>query len=144
MTNEYLRHTLATIQYRFQKSVKYKNDEFENFSIGKGSRSPKEIINHMYSVLNATKIYIEEERQVKEIPEKLILNLEIERFEQELKSLDMILSKKELPIAYSKRLLQGPLSDILTHIGQIAMLSRLNNHPIEAEDFSATVIKTIT
>lgn len=106
MTNEYLRHILATIRYRFQKSVKYKNEGLGNFSLGKGSRTPQEIINHMYFVLNATKIYIEEERQVKEIPEKLTLDLEIERFDQELKSLDKVLSEKELPIAYSKRLIQ--------------------------------------
>ena len=43
---------------------------------------------------------------------------------------------------YSKILLQGPLSDILTHIGQISMLSRLNNNPIEWEDFSSSPIRT--
>jgi len=144
MTNEYLRHTLATIHYRFQKSVKYKNDGFGNFSLGKGSRTSIEIINHIYIVLNATKNFIIEEKRQKEISEKLTLDLEIERFNQELKNLDKVLSEKELPAAYSKRLLQGPLSDILTHIGQIAMLSRLNNHPVEAEDFSIATIKTLT
>jgi len=144
MANEYLRHTLATIHYRFQKSVKYKSDGFGNYNLGKGSRSPIEIINHIYFVLNSTKIYIEDGKRQKEIPEKLTLDLEIERFKLELKNLDKVLSKNELALAYSKRLLQGPLSDILTHIGQIAMLSRLNNHPIEAEDFSAATITTIT
>lgn len=43
---------------------------------------------------------------------------------------------------YSKRLLQGPLSDISAHIGQISMLSRLNNNPIEWEDFFSAEINS--
>ena len=45
---------------------------------------------------------------------------------------------------YSKRLLQGPLSDILTHIGQISMLSTLNDNPIEWEDFSSSPLQNKT
>jgi hypothetical protein len=48
----------------------------------------------------------------------------------------------ELTVNYSKRLLQGPFSDILTHIGQVSMLQRLNGKPIDGEDFSAASIKT--
>lgn len=144
MKNEYLRHTLATIDYRFQKSVKYRNTDFGDYTLGKESRSPKEIINHMYFVLNSTTIYIQEERIQKGEPDKLNLELEIERFNSKIKSLDKVLSENELDINYSKRLLQGPLSDILTHIGQISMLSRLNNNPIESEDFSSSPIKTGT
>jgi hypothetical protein len=142
MKNEYLRHTLATIDYRFQKSVKYRNADFGDYALGKESRSPKEIINHMYFVLSSTTIYIQQERIQKEEPYKLDLELEIERFNSEIKNLDKALSENELDMNYSKRLLQGPLSDILTHIGQISMLSRLNNNPIEWEDFSSSPIRT--
>lgn len=141
MKNEYLRHTLATIKYRFQKSVKYRNAEFGDFTLGMGSRTTKEIINHMYAVLNGTTTFILEQRFSKEPPEKLNLEEEIDRFNSGIKDLDDVLSKDELDIHYSKRLLQGPLSDILTHIGQISMLSRLNNHPIEGEDFSSAPIR---
>ena len=142
MNNEYLRHTLSTINYRFQKSVKYAGDDFGDFTIGKGSRMPNEIINHMYQVINGTRIYILEERRQKEIPKKFNLKFEIDRFTKELKYLDKVLSEKELEMNYSKRLLQGPLSDVLTHIGQLSMLSRLNNNPIEGEDFSSAQIQT--
>ena len=140
MKNEYLRHTLATIKYRFQKSVKYRNAEFGDFTLGMGSRSTNEIINHMFAVLTATTTFILEERINKEPPEKLDLEKEIDRFNSGIKDLDEVLSKYELDINYSKKLLQGPLSDILTHIGQISMLSRLNNKPIEGEDFSSAPI----
>jgi len=140
--NEYLRHTLSTINYRFQKSVKYRNADFGDFSLGKGSRSPKEIINHMYFVLRSTTLYIEEEKIQTVEPDKLNLELEIDRFSLEIQNLDKVLAENELDINYSKRLLQGPLSDVLTHIGQISMLSRINNNPIEWEDFSSSKIQT--
>lgn len=141
MKNEYLRHTLATIKYRFQKSIKYRNPEFGDFTLGKGSRTTKEIVHHMFAVMNATTTFILEERMSKELPEKLDLEAEIDRFNLGIQDLDAALAKNELSINYAKRLLQGPLSDILTHIGQISMLSRLNNHPIEGEDFSSASIR---
>jgi len=140
--NEYLRHTLSTINYRFQKSVKYRNADFGDFSLGKESRSPKEIINHMYFVLRSTTLYIEEEKIQTVEPDKLNLELEIDRFSLEIQNLDKVLTENELDINYSKRLLQGPLSDVLTHIGQMSMLSRINNNPIEWEDFSSSKIQT--
>tara|TARA_R110002096_G_scaffold18857_1_gene63657 strand:- start:3702 stop:4139 length:438 start_codon:yes stop_codon:yes gene_type:complete len=142
MKNEYLRHTLATIDYRFQKSVKYRNTDFGDYALGKESRSPKEIINHMYFVLSSTTLYIQEKRIQKKEPDKFDLELEIDRFNLEITNLDKILAENELDMNYSKRVLQGPLSDILTHIGQISMLSRLNNNPIEWEDFSSSPIRT--
>ena len=140
MKNELLRHTLATIAYRFYKSIKNANDNFGDFKLGKGSRTTNEIINHMYFVLRSTTVFILEERAIKEQPEKLKMNVEVDRFIAELKNLDKVLSENELNMNYSKRLLQGPLSDILSHIGQIAMMSRLNGNPIEGEDFSAAKI----
>ncbi|MCH8032377.1 MAG: hypothetical protein IH950_01305 [Bacteroidetes bacterium] len=144
MKNEYLRHILATINYRFQKSVRNSEIDFGDFSAGKGSRTPNEIINHMYYVLSAARIYILEEQFEKEMPEKLNLKLEIDRFNSELRSIDKVLANNKLGINFSKRLLQGPFSDILIHIGQISMLRRLSNDPIEGEDFSSAHIKTGT
>ena len=142
MRNEYIRHTLATIYYRFRKSVKYRNTDFGDYVLGKESRSPKEIINHMYFVLSSATIYIQEERIQMDEPDTLDLESEIDRFNLEVENLDKVLAKRELDKNFSKRLLQGPLSDILTHIGQISMLSRLNNNPIEWEDFSSSPIRT--
>ncbi len=74
MKNEFLRHIIATIKYRFDKSVKDSKENFGKFNLGKGCRNPIEIINHMYNVLNSTRIYVEEERFNNELPEKLTLS----------------------------------------------------------------------
>jgi len=142
MKNELLRHTISTIKYRFAKSVIDSTEKFGEFNLGKGSRNPIEIINHMYHVLYSTRIFLEEERFNTEQPEKLTLAKEIERFNRELITTDKSLDINELPVNYSKRLLQGPFSDILTHIGQISMMQRLNGRPINAEDFSSATIET--
>jgi hypothetical protein len=142
MKNEFLRHTLSTIAYRFQKAVSEADAEFGNFSAGNGSRTPDEIINHMLYVLSATRIYIVEGKYSKDEPGKFELKLAIDRFNAELKNLENVLKDKDLEINYTKRLLQGPFSDILTHIGQISILSRLYGSPIKGEDFSSASIKT--
>ena len=74
--------------------------------------------------------------------EKLSFENEIERFKAELSKVDQLLDNKSLDVNYSKRLVQGPFSDVLTHIGQIAMLQRLVENPIDWEDFSRSNIKT--
>ena len=142
MKNEFLRHIIASIKYRFNKSVVDSKEHFGAFNIGKGSRNPREIINHMYQVLYSTRIFLEEERFTTEQVEKLTFSEEIERFNHELINTDHALDVNELPVNYAKRLIQGPFSDILTHIGQISMMQRLDEKPIDAEDFSEASIKT--
>jgi hypothetical protein len=142
--NEYVRHTLATIAYRFQKSVSRSTNEFGSFNLGHGSRKTAEIVNHIYHVLKATKDFIQDGKYNEKNPENLSLELEIKRVNAELHELDNILMEKNLGSDVSKRLLQGPLADILTHIGQISMMSRLNGYPIDSEDFASAPIKVGT
>ncbi len=142
MNNQFLRHLVATIDYRFQKSVQNSSDHFGNFSLGKGSRSPIEIINHMFQVLRATRTFIQKDNRHDQGRKKLDFLSEVERFKAELIAIDELLSKKEVDLESSKKLIQGPLSDIVTHIGQIALLQRLDDRPILHEDFSKAPIKT--
>lgn len=138
--NEFLRHTLATIAYRFQKSVSSSTEEFGSFNLGHGSRTPSEIVTHIYEVLKATGEFILEGKYAEDQPENLSFKQEIERFNTELENFDLVLIENNLDIEYSKRLLQGPLSDILTHVGQIAMMGRLNGNPIAKERFALAPI----
>jgi len=142
--NEFLRHTISTIAYRFQKSVRKRNRNFGEFNLGKGARTPIEIINHIYHALNAAKLFIQDGEFQKSEPKKLSLILEIERFNSELDEVEKLLSEKKIELNFSKKLLQGPFSGILSHIGQISMISRLNGNPIDGEDFSSSAISTGT
>ena len=140
MKNEILRHSIATMVYRFEKVINNQEDSFGEFSLGSGSRTANEIINHMFEVLHATRVFIEEERFIKESAKAVNFSQEASRFKAECELIDRSLSQEELPIPYVKRLIQGPVSDIFTHIGQLSMMSRLNGKSIDAEDFSAADI----
>jgi hypothetical protein len=144
MINEFLRHTIASIAYRFLKSVKSSREGFGDFKISTVTRSPREILYHMYDLAAKTKVFVEAGNF--DPPSPLTVSLDfssdIERFLRELHSLDIVLGLKELDIEFSKRLLQGPLLDITTHVGQIALLNGLHGNKIEKEDYSSAAIIT--
>ena len=68
MKNEFLRHTLATIDYRFRKAVNNADGEFGNFTAGHGSRTPTEIVHHMHQVLHTTRGLVTEEEERRQEP----------------------------------------------------------------------------
>ena len=142
MKNELLRHTLSTIAYRFQKSVSSANEDFGNFRAAEDSRTAVEIINHIFDIINKTKVFIKDDRFDKSLPSQLDFKSEIDRFHDTLQELDFLLSETELEIDYSKKLMQGPLSDVLSHIGQIALMSGLDGNKIKGENFSSAKIIT--
>lgn len=138
--NHFLRHTLATIAYRFQNATQNTFDDFGDFSPGQGTRTVSELINHMYQLLRSSAMLIEQGTFNSKPPEKLTYQTEIERFTKELKNFDKILIEVDLDMPTTYRLLQGPLSDILTHIGQIAMMRRLDGNPLKKGGYSSAPI----
>lgn len=128
--NNYLRHTIATIAYRFQNTLHDARDNFGDFSPGLGARNSCEIINHMTQLLRASRRIIEDGTFTYNPLEVLDLPSETNRFNEELKAFDDLIKDRDLQEAGIHRLLQGPISDILTHIGQLALMRRLNGNPV--------------
>ena len=61
---------------------------------------------------------------------------EVERFHGLLSAIASRLAKaSDLPLDLAERLLQGPLTDTMTHAGQLAMLRRLAGSPVPPENF---------
>lgn len=135
-----LRHLLATIAYRFQKSVDQSTPDFGNLDVGKGVRKPGEILHHMIQVLEYGKMILSKKQMEKQPP--LPWQAAILKFHEQLEILDSQIQALEEEEDRYKRLIQGPLSDVLTHIGQIAMLRRLYNEPIKRENFSKADIES--
>jgi len=140
MNNELLLHIIATIEYRLEKSMKDSEFGFGDFKIGKECRTPCAILNHMHHVLKATRIFIQEERTDVKPCEILTLKGEMDRFKNEIIHIKEVVLNQEIPLEYTKKLVQGPFSDVLTHIGQLAMLQGLYGNPVPGEDFSKPVI----
>src|SRR5690349_3729413 len=130
-----LRHFLAALAYRTQKALRDAPAEFGDFEAGEETRSPKELVKHMTSVLGyARTFFVGGQYRPGPLP---TFREEVERFHEMLESLASHISQAD-PLAdqtTAERLLQGPLSDAMTHAGQLAMLRRLFGSPVAPENF---------
>lgn len=92
----------------------------------------------MFELATKTKTMINEGHFNCPTPGNLEFEEESERLQSTLKELKTAISKKEIDTEISKKLLQGPILDIATHIGQIAMLNGLNGNKILKESYYST------
>jgi hypothetical protein len=130
-----LRHFLAALAYRTQKALRDAPAEFGEFDAGNDVRTPKELVRHMTSVIGYARTYF---RGGEYRPEPLpTLQDEAVRFHEMLRSLSSHIAKGERlsKPTTAEQLLQGPLSDAMTHAGQLAMLRRLAGVPVPPENF---------
>jgi hypothetical protein len=129
-----LRHTLATAAYRGRKVVAGVPSGFAEFRIAAGSRTPGDILAHIGDLLDwALSLADGPERWQNSAP--LEWERETTRFFHALEKLDRRLGN-EAPIGCSSEgLFQGPIADMLSHIGQLAMLRRLAGAPVRAENY---------
>jgi hypothetical protein len=131
-----LQHFLAAIAYRAQKALRGAPERWPGFAAGHQVRSPVEILRHMTSLLGYTRtLFLGGSYPVK--PDPLpSFDDEIARFHTMAQEVgDLLESGVPLRDISTEQLLQGPFSDIMTHIGQLALLRRLADAPIAPENF---------
>ena len=131
---ELLRHFLGALAYRTQKALRGAPAEFGDFEPGNQIRTPKELVRHMTSVLGYSRTFFIGGSYR---PEELdTLSDEIERFHAMLATVSKHLADgNELKGIREEQILQGPFSDAMTHVGQLAMLRRLYGVPVPPENF---------
>ena len=142
MNNELLRHIVSTIAYRLAKTTTVAPPDFETYSAGPGCRTPVELLCHMTQVILMTRNFVAENRFEPRVLDSVPWAEEVIRFDHALRDLDSTLVSEELPTGFAKRIIQGPLSDVLTHVGQLAMLCGLAGVKIPGEDYSVASINT--
>ena len=135
-----LRHLLATLAYRTRYVLKDCPEGFEHFEAGLETRTPEQILNHINTILQATNQMCRGQKP--EAPEDLPWPEALEMFHLHLANLDDTLEQIELSDDQVLRLFQGPWSDTLTHVGQLAMLRRLYGSPIMGANYYQADIKT--
>jgi hypothetical protein len=134
-----LRHCLAAIAYRTQKALRDAPASFGTFDAGSQVRTPTDLVRHMTSVLGHARMFFVGGRYRAEALADL--PAEIVRFHEMLADLAHHLETgTELRGTTEERLLQGPLSDAMTHAGQLAMLRRLAGSPVRPENFMEAAI----
>lgn len=135
-----LRHFLATLGYRAAKVIHGAPADFAEFRAGRGVRKPVEIVSHMSAVLAHALSFL---GGPKPMPSEIgTWDREVRRFYRLLCELDRSFeSGAKLAGRTEEQLLQGPLADAMTHIGQLAMLRRLASSPIPKESFDEASIR---
>jgi hypothetical protein len=135
-----LRHFLATLAYRCTKVILGAPKDFGDFDAGHGVRKPREILSHMSGALLHAHSFLgplESARMPLGTWEE-----EVGRFFRILSELDKSLeSGMRWNGRTEERILQGPLADAMTHIGQLAMLRRMASSPISKENFDEADIR---
>jgi hypothetical protein len=133
-TRHLLRHTLVALAYRARKTLRDAPESFAAFQVGEaGTRSPLEIVSHMGDVFDWALALSRGGEVAWRENEPRLWDLEVERFFAALEALDGFLASGAAVPA--ERLFQGPIADVLTHVGQLAMLRRLAGAPIQGENY---------
>ena len=134
---ELLRHTLATVAYRATRALEAAPESFATFD-GVG-RQPIQIMAHVGDLFDwALSIASGSERWQNSPP--LDWSGEQHRFFATLGALDAFLASASPLHAPIESLFQGPVADALTHVGQLAMMSRLAGFPIRGENYYVAAI----
>jgi len=132
---DFLRHTVATIAYRAAKSERDAPPGFGDFQVGNGARTPLQILAHMGDLFDWALSMAEGKWDYKQ-SSPLQWRKEVARFHASLEAFDAYLAS-EAPLGMTtQKLFQGPISDALTHVGQIAILRRLAEAPVRGESYA--------
>lgn len=134
-----LRHAVATLGYRGGKALRGAPESFAMFRIGDATRPPVKLVAHMGDLFDWALLMAQGKTLWKD-SEPLTWEQEVKRFFGTLAAFDDFLASEEPLQATTEKLLQGPVADALTHVGQIAMLRRVAGAPIRAENYAVAEI----
>jgi hypothetical protein len=129
-----LRHTVATLAYRGCKAIRGAPDTFGEFHASPDTRTPGQILAHIGDLLDWALSMARGQQQWHDSP-PLPWPSEVRRFFGALEALDEYLTSDSPLQVPAEKLFQAPISDALTHIGQIAILRRIAGAPVRPENF---------
>jgi len=140
LKREVLRHMVATVAYRGGLAVVDAPESFAVFKAHETTRTPGELLAHIGDLLEGSH-YLLKGEMIYLTSTPLPWKEEVKRFFSAVKTLDSYLAS-EAPLACPvERLVQGPIGDALTHVGQIVMLRRMSGNPIRpAAYFTAEIV----
>lgn len=133
-----LRHAVATVAYRGGKTIRDAPPEFADFA-GAG-KTPAQILAHIGDLFEWA-LRMARGDQSWSDSQPLTWDEQKQRFFATLTALDAYLASEEPLHVPLERLLQGPIADALTHVGQLAMLRRLAACPMKGENYFAARIE---
>src|SRR5262245_62039467 len=136
-----LRHLVGTLAYRAAKAVRDVPADFALASFGPATRRPVLIVAHLADLMSWAITMTQNDVKWKADGTD-DWDKEVKRFFAGLFILDRMLEERTLDDTVVEQLIQGPLSDALTHVGQLAILRGLAGDPLKPESFArAEIVK---
>lgn len=130
-----LRHVLVAVAYRLDHAVAGAPEGFAAFAPTGGGRTPHELVRHLRRLVRLaqgawTGTAIDDTAP-------LDWEGELDALYDELRALDGLFEKMPTPTGEvgAHQVLQGPLVDAATHVGQLALLRRMAGAPVERRSF---------
>ena len=137
---ELLRHLVATVAYRGGLAVADAPESFAGFRVYETTRTPGELLAHIGDLLEGS-LYLVKGELVYLTSTPLPWKEEIKRFFSAVKEFDSYLASTETLACPVEKLIQGPIGDALTHVGQIVMMRRMAGKPVRVEGyFTAEIV----
>ena len=133
-----VRHLVATLAYRAAKALRDVEPGFAHASFGDATRKPVVIVAHMADLI-AWAISVTHGAYDWKAKGTVDWNAEVARFFDNLTKLDVALASTAAEGSIEK-LIQGPLADALTHVGQLAMLRGMAGKPVRPESYARAEI----
>jgi hypothetical protein len=139
LPTEFLRHTLATLAYRAEKAFRDPPPGFEAFRAAPQSRPALAIVAHMGDLMEWGERMALGERRWEAVPQPS-WDAAVDRFFRALSALDGILAARGTEPVPVEVIIQGPIADALTHVGQLAMMRGMAAAPVRPESYASTRI----
>jgi hypothetical protein len=134
-----LRHLTATLAYRASKVLRDVPAGFGSTSVGDATRPPVLIVAHLADLM-AWAITLVQDNVVWKAAGGSDWDVEVRRFYDNLAALDRELVTATPAPGAAEKLIQGPLADALTHVGQLAMLRGMAGAPVRPESYARATV----
>jgi hypothetical protein len=128
----------ATLAYRAAKALRDAPPSFASRSFGPTARQPVRIVAHMADLM-AWAVTLARGEYVWKSEGSDDWQVEMRRFFDGLAALDRELAASPF-VGSIEKLIQGPLADALTHVGQLAMLRGMAGAPVRPESYARAEI----
>ncbi len=139
-----LRHLLATLAYRGGKAIRNAQSDFANFSPPGAKNTPLALLSHLSDLIEWAHRWTSETScaaPAYQTAQPSEWDEEVRRFHDALANFDAYLAGgPDLPNNLDV-LLQAPIADAFTHVGQISLLRRLAGDPVPGEAFRLAPIE---
>jgi hypothetical protein len=135
-----LRQLTATLAYRAAKVLRDVPPAFADTTIGPATRRPVQIVAHMADLM-AWGVSMAHGGREWKAGGSDDWEREVARFFDGLAALDAALAAEGSFAGKIDKIIQGPLADALTHVGQLALLRGMAGSPVRPESYARAAIE---